>query len=88
MEKSPMPMEGKTNILKTVILPTAIYRFDTRFIKIPTQLITELERTNFSYIETQNHRATKTTLHYKKTVGGITIPNLKLYYRATVLKTA
>lgn len=50
MEKSPMPTEGKTNILKTVVLPTAIYRFDARFIKIPTQLITELERTNLSYI--------------------------------------
>lgn len=50
MEKSPMPTEGKTNILKTVVLPTAIYRFDAHFIKIPTQLITELERTNLSYI--------------------------------------
>lgn len=50
MERTPCPRTDKTNILKTVILPTAIYRFDARFIKIPTQLITELERTYFSYI--------------------------------------
>ena len=58
-------------------------------IKIPAKLFTDLERSVLNFIwKSKKYRLAKTIMYNKRTSGGITIPDSKLYYRATVLKTA
>ena len=74
--------------MKMTILPNSVYRFNAIPKLLPMALFTELEQKSSQFIwKHKGPQIAKAVLKKKNGAGGISLPDFRLHYKATVTKT-